>query len=298
VRVAEDPDLSGWLSRAEAEAFVERLGMRFERADFATLGALLRAYLGKVPFQNVGMLARWGRAPTVAELLDDMRGGRGGPCNVMNPFLAALLSRLGYDVSLLSGTMQQPDCHIALLVRCEGRACWLDVGNGHPYLEPVALGDEAPRLHAGLTYRLTARPEPDTYAVEHSVQGGPWRTSYTFLPVSRPLRFFARMIEQHHTEPGFGPFLSGLRIIRFPDGEMTAIRDDVFLTGGEPLRKTRLESRGALLDVLREHFPDVDLPISEALRSLERAGRPLFSDARPLSPHHEEQPSPPPGAHR
>ncbi|UQA58615.1 arylamine N-acetyltransferase family protein [Polyangium aurulentum] len=283
MRVTEDPELSGWLSRSEAAAFCERIGSPCERPDLQTLRRLLRAYLGRIPFQNVNMLARYGRAPAVAEILEDMRRGAGGPCNVMNPFLAALLARMGYDVALSSGSMAQPDCHIALSVRLEGRTYWLDAGNGHPYLEPVAFGDQTPRFHAGLTFRLATRGS-GVFAVEHLfADTDTWKTSYTLTLEPRPLRFFAAMIEQHHTEPEFGPFLSGLRLVRFPDGALTAIRDDVLLTGRASLKKVQLNDRRALFGAIAQHFGDVDLPIGEALRALERAGRPLF-DPAPSSP--------------
>jgi N-hydroxyarylamine O-acetyltransferase len=276
MRVSDDPELAGWLSPSEVEAFVARLGLQAARPDLPALRRLLRAYLSKIPFQNVGMLARSGRAPMRAEILDDMRRGRGGPCNVMNPFFAALLSGLGYEVSLLSGSMAAPDCHIALTVEAEGRSYWVDAGNGHPYLEPVAFGDGAPRAHAGLTYRLAPRGDA-TFAVEHRFPGATeWKTSYILERTPRPLGFFARMIEQHHTEPGFGPFLTGLRIVRFPGGALTAIRDAVLLTGRAGRSRTPIADRRALLDIVAAHFGDVDLPVDEAIRALERAGRPLF----------------------
>lgn len=284
MRVADDLELSGWLTRDDAEALLDLLGVPFARPDLPTLQALLRGYLGRLPFQNLCMLARSGRPPTVPEILDDMRRGRGGPCNVMNPFLAALLARLGYDVALVAGSMQQPDCHIALEIRLEDRSYWLDAGNGHPYLDPVALGDEAPRAHAGLTYRLAPRGG-GAFAVEHlSPDAADWKTSYTFTSVPRPLRFFAGMIEQHHREPDFGPFLTGLRLIRFPGGALTAIRDDVLLTGRDVIRKERLPDRAALLAAIAAHFGDLDLPLDEALRALERAGRPLFAVPSPPPP--------------
>ncbi|MDI1443601.1 arylamine N-acetyltransferase [Polyangium sp. 6x1] len=279
MRVAEDPDLSSFVSRAEATAFCDRLGIRFERPDLETLRSLLRGLLGRVPFHNLHMLARYGRAPTRSEILEDMRRGHGGPCNVMNPFLAALLTELGYDVALHSGTMQQPDCHIALSVRISGRTFWLDAGNGHPYLEPVAVGDEAPRFFAGLTFRLASRG-PEGYAVEHKAPGSDgWTTSYTFSLAPRPLGFFATMIEEHHRKPGFGPFLTGLRLIRFPDGALTAIRDDILLTGRTEIRRMRLPDCRALKDAVAEHFGDLALPLDEALAALERAGRPLFASS-------------------
>lgn len=277
MRVADDPDLARWISRPEAESFAGWLGVSVVRADLPTLRSLIRAYLGRVPFQNVLMLARSGRAPTRPEILGDMARRRGGPCNVQNPFFAALLAQVGYDVALVSGSMAQPDCHIALLVGLEGRSYWLDAGNGHPYLEPIELTDEAPRRHAGLTFRLAARA-PNVRAVEHALAGSAaWKTSYTFTVVARPLRFFATMIAQHHREPGFGPFLTGLRIIRYPAGVLTAIRDDVLMVGRDAIEKTRLPDRRALLGAVAAHFGELDLPIDAALDALERAGQPLFN---------------------
>lgn len=276
MRVADDPDLAGWISDREAEVFLGRLGVGVERPDLSALQRIVGAYLGRIPFQNVGMLARYGRAPTAAEIVGDMRAGRGGPCNVMNPFLAALLSTLGFDVTLVSGSMAQPDCHIALVAQIDGRRYWLDAGNGHPYLEPIALDDDAPRTHAGLTFRLAARGH-HAYAIEHlAPDASAARSSYTFTLEPRPLRFFAAMIEQHHTVPGYGPFLTGLRLIRFPGGAMTAIRDDVLLTGRASIQRTPIPDCRALLDTVAEHFGDVDLPVDEALRALDRAGHRMF----------------------
>jgi N-hydroxyarylamine O-acetyltransferase len=277
MRVNEDPDLGDWLSRRDADAFCERLGVAVGVADVPTLRALVRAYLGKIPFHNIHMLVRYGREPTRAEILGDMRRGLGGPCNVMNPFFAAFLARLGYDVTLLSGSMQQPDCHIALCVRVAGDAYWIDVGNGHPYLEPIAFGDEAPRFSAGLAYRLISI-ESGGHAIEHQFdRGGPWKTCYTFTLEPRAHRFFAAMIAEHHTQPGFGPFMTGVRLIRVPDGSLTAIRDNALLTGRDVIAKHPLVDREALMAAVSAHFGDVDLPILQAIATLEKQGITLFS---------------------
>jgi N-hydroxyarylamine O-acetyltransferase len=277
MRVIEDPDLGQWLSGKDAEAFCRRLGISFKKADLDTLRLLVRTYLGKIPFHNVHMLVRYGREPTRREILDDMHRGLGGPCNVMNPFFAALLARLGYDVTLLSGSMQQPDCHIALCIRFGDDAYWVDVGNGHPYLEPIRFGDESPKFHAGLGFRLVTQ-KPGVFAIEHQFDpGGPWKTCYTFTLEPRSHAFFAQMIAEHHTKPGFGPFMTGLRLIRIPDGSLTAIRDDMLLTGTHVIQKHRLENHDALMAAVSTHFGDIDLPISRALETLEKQGIELFT---------------------
>lgn len=280
MRVIDDPDLGNWLSLDEAQAFCRRLGVDIRTTDAGTLSVLVRAYLGKIPFHNIHMLVRYGREPTRAEILDDMQRGLGGPCNVMNPFFAALLARLGYDVTLLSGTMQQPDCHIALCIRVGDQAYWIDVGNGHPYLEPILFGDETPKFHAGLGYRLVTKQAAE-YAIEHQFErGGPWKTCYTFTLTPRTHRFFADMIAEHHTKPGFGPFMTGLRLIRVPEGMLTAIRDNVLLTGRDTIQIQRLKDVEALMAALSTHFSDVDLPVALALETLEKNGISIFSPRR------------------
>jgi amide synthase len=280
MRVIDDPDLGNWLSRQDADIFCDRLGVLFAKPDLDTLRLLVRVYLGKIPFHNIHMLTRYGREPTRYEILDDMRRGLGGPCNVMNPFFAALLARLGYDVTLLSGTMQQPDCHIALCIRFGNDAYWVDVGNGHPYLEPIRLGDEGPKFHAGLGFRLRAQ-EPGLFAIEHQFEPGlPWKMCYTFTLEPRPHAFFSAMISEHHTKPSFGPFMTGLRLIRVPNGSLTAIRDDMLLIGRDVIHKHRLIDRNALMAAVETHFGDIDLPVAAALATLEKQGFPVFSPER------------------
>ncbi|MEM9488631.1 MAG: arylamine N-acetyltransferase [Myxococcota bacterium] len=276
MRVVDDRELAHWVSPGEAEALCDRLGVAVRHRDLTTLRALVRAYLGTMPFQNISMLARYGRVPTTAELLEDLRRGRGGPCNAMNPFFAAVLAALGFDVSLVSGSMAQPDCHIALCIHLAGQKFWIDVGNGHPYLEPIAVGDEAIRFHAGLAYRL-ARHDQTWYAVQHRPHGATgWRTSYRLRFKARPLHYFASMIEHHHRQVGFGPFMTGLRLIRFPGGMLTAIRDNVLLTGRTEVQKHVLTSQDELMDTIANHFGDIELPVEAALHALVRAGCPVF----------------------
>lgn len=279
MRVAEDAALCGLVSTAEAWRFAERLGACDGHPSLPGLRALLCAYVGRLPFQNVTMLAGPRRAPTLSEIREDMAAGRGGPCGVLNPFLAALLHRLGYEVRLISGSMQQPHCHIALCVRLAGQDHWLDAGNGHPYLDVIPLGDDGLRDHAGLCYRVVAQPG-GAFAVRHRLdKEGPWKTSYVFTPEPRGFAFFTEMIHCHYAQPGFGPFLGGLRMIRFPDGQQHAIRDRILLTwrSGQPrvLRRT-LEDEAALLQAARTFFGDVALPAPEALRALREAGAALF----------------------
>jgi N-hydroxyarylamine O-acetyltransferase len=261
--------LDGWLNRADVEAFHARLDLPIEAPSKAALTALLSRTLARLPFQNICMLARPRRAPTLAEIRDDMLSGRGGPCGHMNPFLAALLHELGYAVMLVAGSMQAPDCHIALIVEIEDEQLWADVGNGFPYLEPIPLDDPRPRCHPMLAHRL--RPlGADRWQVEHRRRGeDAWVRNYDFDLSPRSFDSFASMIESHYSQPGYGPFLLGLRVNHHTHERSIMIRDRILRVADADRDDSRPLDDLGLATTLREHFPEVELPLQAALERLQ-----------------------------
>lgn len=111
----------------------------------ANLSAIVRRHLVRVPFENVSKLLLFsregaGRPLTLAEFLDGIeRHDFGGTCYSSNPFLAELLSALGYDASLLGADMSEPNVHTSIRVGLDGRAWHVDVGYAAPFLEPIPL---------------------------------------------------------------------------------------------------------------------------------------------------------------
>jgi arylamine N-acetyltransferase len=261
----------GWLDGRDVEAFHERLGVPIARPSKAALSALLARVLERVPFQNLCMLAGPRRAPTLAEVRTDMLAGRGGPCCHINPFLAALLHQLGYAVTLVAGSMRVPDCHIALVVALEGEQLWVDAGNGFPYGEPISLGDEGTRSHPMLDHRL--RPLCGArWQVEHRRRGElAWFRNYDFDLTPRSFESFATMITAHHSQPGYGPFLLGLRANRYPPGRAIVIRDRVLRLVDRDRDESRTLDDIGLAAALQEYFPGVEFPLREALARIETA---------------------------
>ncbi|MEM9455528.1 MAG: arylamine N-acetyltransferase [Myxococcota bacterium] len=262
-----DHGLGGWLSERDVVRFLGLLGTPASAPSKAALARLARGVLERVPFQNVWMLARPREPPTLAQIREDMLAGRGGPCGHMNPFLAALLHELGYRVELFSGSMQQPDCHIAVVVTLAGERLWLDVGNAFPYFEPIGFGDDSVRRHPLLEHRL--RRVGPNWCIEHRWPDQRWVCNYVLGKEPRSFRSFAPMIHAHYSQPGYGPFLRGLRVVRFSGMGMVALRDHTLrvIDGHHDL--TREVPTPELPDVVLAHFPDVELPLGEALRALE-----------------------------
>ncbi|MEJ8643110.1 arylamine N-acetyltransferase [Streptomyces sp. MS1.HAVA.3] len=118
--------------------YLRRIGITDAGSPSAEgLFALHRAHVERVPFENTDI--QLGRPPGIDPELSVRRlaAGRGGYCFHLNGAFAALLEHLGYDVTRhIGGVYEAPDAqdvsgdHLALTVRVDGRAYFVDVGLG------------------------------------------------------------------------------------------------------------------------------------------------------------------------
>ena len=77
------------------------------------------------------------------------------------------------------------------------------------------------------------------------------------------------MVRLHYTNPEFGPFLEGIRFIRFPDGEMIAIRDEtVLITREGKITKNRIAENGGIEKIIESHFNQAKYPLRDGLEAL------------------------------
>ena len=65
------------------------------------------------------------RRPTWKEICEQMLCGNGGLCTIRNPFLKVLLAQQGFETFFVSASMEEPDCHIGILVRLNEVDYWL-----------------------------------------------------------------------------------------------------------------------------------------------------------------------------
>ena len=259
-----------YMVEAEAlDAFREAVGIGDPEPSLSSLRRITMLVLGHVPFTNIMMLVRPRRSPRFHEITDDMLSLRGGPCGHFNPFMNLLLGHIGFDSSLVPATMHGTLSHMAVVTRIEGDSWWSDFGNGHPYLSPIRLGSSEKVTHAGLTYTVNSEPGGD-FSVEHRYPGcESFTLDYSFTNTPVELSHFDEMVETHYTDPRFGPFLTGLRFARFPEGELVAIRDrELLLTKDGVMEKHPLVDSRKIADAVKQHFPQADYPIEDGLRFL------------------------------
>lgn len=210
------------------ERLLARLDVGELRPDTASLRRAQRAWCFTQPFHNLDLLAAvaTGAPPLGPEAaLERCAAGLGGPCHVQAAAFEALLARIGLDTTLVGAAVSHPDDHLLVKVAAD-RIWYCDVGNGQPYLEPFADSTVVVQQHLGWVVRST--PVAEGLLVERASPDQPaMRRVYMAKPDPRSWRDFEATIARHHRQPGFGPFLTGLRIVRVGPTEMITVRDDV-----------------------------------------------------------------------
>jgi len=127
--------------------YLDRIGAAAPvRPDLAALGALVRAHLDHVPFENLDV--QLGRVPpeTVDAIFEKVVDrGRGGWCYEVNTLFGVLLADLGYAVTRLSGDVRRGGDvaerlgnHLCLRVDLD-RPYLVDVGFGGSITAPLAI---------------------------------------------------------------------------------------------------------------------------------------------------------------
>lgn len=152
------------IDTATTDAYLRRLGVeRPARPTPDALRELHLRHLRTVPFENLSV--HLGEEVVLDEkrLVDKVVGaGRGGFCYELNGAFAALLTALGYDVTLLAarvygegGRLGIPYDHLALRVRTDDGGDWLaDVGFGSHFHLPLALGERGEQRDPAGVFRV------------------------------------------------------------------------------------------------------------------------------------------------
>jgi N-hydroxyarylamine O-acetyltransferase len=244
---------------ARVADYLSRIGVRRpERLDADALRDLQRAHLFAVPFENLslhlGESIVLDEDALLAKLLDRRRGGF---CYELNGAFAALLTALGFRVSLLAARVFREDgfgppfAHLTLRVELEEP--WLvDVGFGAFSHHPLRLDATGEQPDPAGVFEVV----PQADEIEIVMDG---RTAYRAERRERELRDFVPTCWWTETSPDSRftqgltcslptesgrVTLSGARLIETLDGE----REERVLHGDAELLATYRERFGIDLD--------------------------------------------------
>jgi len=270
------------LDTALCAAYLDRLGLTAPRCDLAGLTELQQAHLRRVPFHNLALVANAGRRYRVPELVDVAAAntrGVGGTCHLTTPPFAALLHTLGFEVELVAGAVKHPGDHLLALVHCPEGPHVVDVGNGHPYLQPFPLGGLLRWQAQGWRFSWSR----DT--LTRHLDDGRTRQVYRVDPTPRTWSSFASTIRAHHEQPSFGPFFASLRAVRIEPEVMLTVRDATLTRFGAPGPSSR--PLGSVASARRVLCECMNLPeelVNVALAQLVHHRPDFFSHGSPSDP--------------
>jgi N-hydroxyarylamine O-acetyltransferase len=205
------------------QSYLERIDhARPRAATVEALRSLQRAHLRAVPFENLDI--HLGH-PIVLEIdailakVVDRR--RGGFCYELNSAFAALLSSLGFEVSLLEarvyagGDVGIPFDHLCLLVTIDGQRLLADVGFGAFCDEPLGFDERGEQTDPAGTFQIADRPDG---WIDVSMNGS---LSYRLSPRPRALADFEPGCTYHQTSPDSHFTQGTVCSLRTPDGRVT-----------------------------------------------------------------------------
>jgi N-hydroxyarylamine O-acetyltransferase len=240
-------------------AYLDRIGCN----GAATLGAVHRAHVISIPFEN---LDAWSGRPVSLDLVDVERKlvaeRQGGYCFEHNLLLWAVLQQLGYDVELLLARARtggwpgpiRPRTHLVLRVWADDQTWLADAGFGFGgCLDPLPCRAGGPYSQSGWWFRVVS-DEPEL--VVQAARGEEWVDLYgvTLSPV--PLIDVETANWMTSTYPG-SPFVRGPVIsATASDGHRTLLRSDAehefVLVEQQPDRRVTTPLRRSQLSAILE----------------------------------------------
>ncbi|GIG61429.1 N-hydroxyarylamine O-acetyltransferase [Longispora fulva] len=242
------------MDERQIDAYLHRIdAARPERVDGAALRELHVRHLRAVPFENLSI--HLGEPISLDEdaLYDKIvTRRRGGFCYELNGLFAALLTGLGFPVTLLAASVHgrdglgPPFDHLALRVEADGP--WLaDVGFGRHSHYPLSLDFPGDQADPDGVFRLVPAAFGDTDVLRDG------RGEYRLEARPRDLADFAPTCWWQQTSPD-SHFTRSLVCSRLTDtGRVTLSGDTLIHTTGDD-RVERVLSGGEVLDTYTREF--------------------------------------------
>lgn len=255
------------LSQLEVNLFLKKIEVSNIEINLKFITEFISNILSKIPFQNYKMIERgFGHIPTEKDIKEDMLSLDGGTCATINTFIGAVLYKIGFNVSLINGTMMKTNDHIAILLNLENKYYTIDLGDGQPYFTPNLINKNTITKHPFRTYRT--KTQSNSLRVDFLINAK-WSTDVTLHLVPKTFKAVYKTLEQHYTQKEFGPFWNGIRFAIYPNNEIIAIRDKTFIVQKSNLiEKIQIKNRQHLTELTTKFLPDFKNQIDRCFTKL------------------------------
>jgi N-hydroxyarylamine O-acetyltransferase len=245
----------------DLEAYLARIGYDGQlAATVETLTTLHRAHVLSIPFENLDiLLGRPIRLDLESLQTKLVHGGRGGYCFEQNSLFAAVLERLGFEVTGLAARVRMgdergtPRTHMVLAVVLDERRWLADVGfGGDTLLDPVRFDDDRPIRQGAWSFQLVE--ERDRVRVLRGLRADGWLDLYEFTEEPQlPVDF---EVGNHYTSTWpRSPFVTKVVVQRSGvDERWMMIEDELRVERPDGSERWPVSSPGERLSILAERF--------------------------------------------
>ncbi len=233
------------------------------KPDARTLSGLQHTHMLSVPFENLDIGLKRPIQLSEAALWDKIVvQKRGGFCYELNGLFAALLKKIGFQVTYLNARVYNREGklgidfdHLALLVQAPTQpGHWLaDVGFGDSFNEPLSFETAGEQVQGLRSYRL--EQTPDGYITWQKDYDGSWERQYFFdlQPRNFPVDYEAGCL-YHQTSPR-SSFTRGSLISKAtPDGRVTLEDRRLIVTKNGQRTEHPVESQDEYRALLNQYF--------------------------------------------
>jgi N-hydroxyarylamine O-acetyltransferase len=226
--------------------------------NLSTLRALQRAFLLKIPFENLDI--HLGRqinlsSESIYEKIVSKR--RGGFCYECNILFFNLLNELGFQAEYLSARMVKGSAigpeydHMVILVNLE-HDYLVDVGNGQSCREPLRIDGTNRSNSEGYEYRIDTYGKG--YALYYQQSDTAWTPRFLFTLIPRDRAAFSGMCHYHQTSPESVFTQSRLVTIATKEGRVTLTDMRLIITKGVAIQESVLTSENEYYENLKQYF--------------------------------------------
>ncbi|MFI0238533.1 arylamine N-acetyltransferase [Streptomyces sp. NPDC016845] len=246
------------MDHPRTDAYLARIGAHRPAAPTGdVLRALHLAHLRTVPFENLSVHLEeditLDADALVAKLVDRHRGGF---CYELNGAFGALLTALGFEVTLLQargvgegGRPGIPYDHLALRVRDSEGGDWLaDVGFGTHTHFPLRYGERGDQTDPGGVFRVEEADDGDLLVLR---EGEP---QYLLDPRPRALRDFEAGAWYHRTSPASHFTRSLVCSLLTKEGRITLSGHMLTTTAAGERTRAELPTDAAVRDAYDQYF--------------------------------------------
>ncbi len=241
--------------------YLSRIGISSNvKPDLQTLIKLHKSHILNVSFENLDI--HLGREITLdleKFYTKIVLNNRGGFCYELNGSFYNLLSKLGYDVIMISvrvanskGDFGKEFDHMALIVKLEEE--WLvDVGFGDSFIEPVKLELELPQKQYGMIYKIGKHDE-EYFKLQKSSDGEKFIDQYIFTLKERELNEYTEMCIHNQTSPTSMFTQKRICTMATENGRMTLSDLKLIISNNGEKNETTLNNEDEFQDCLRNYF--------------------------------------------